>query len=112
MKALFILAAVFAVVLAQGPNYGSYVAVCSSDSTAVVFMNYDQQNCTGTLSNYSKPVGVCEVEFVVASWNALCNATNIWYNNFLGTTCSGSSILTRTYPTFQCKNCPNAECKS
>ena len=106
-----VLAALLVTVSAQ-TNYGSYLSVCTQLSTQVTFMNYDQRDCKGTLSNYSKPVGQCETEFLIGSWNALCNQTNIWYNNFLGTTCSGGSVLTRTYPTYACTNCPNAACKS
>jgi hypothetical protein len=85
------------------------VAVCDADK--VTFVNYPISNCQGTPSNYSKPLGDCQTELLVMSWNAGCNATNIWYNNFLGTSCSGDSKLTRTYDTNVCRNCNNAECK-
>eukprot|EP00696_Hemimastix_kukwesjijk_P002593 gnl/Hemi2/13179_TR4509_c0_g1_i1.p3 gnl/Hemi2/13179_TR4509_c0_g1~~gnl/Hemi2/13179_TR4509_c0_g1_i1.p3 ORF type:complete len:139 (+),score=68.12 gnl/Hemi2/13179_TR4509_c0_g1_i1:57-419(+) len=109
---LVLLFAAVATVFADGPNYGSYVASCDSTSTEVTFTNYDQQNCQGTVSSMSKPLNQCSVEFLVLSWNAKCNDTHIYYQNFFGRSCSGSSLKTRTYETGKCFNCPNAECKN
>eukprot|EP00759_Apiculatamorpha_spiralis_P051364 PhF_6_TR5199/c0_g1_i7/m.7489 len=102
---------VLAIVVASQTDYGSYVAVCTQDSQNVTFINYPHQNCQGTPSNYTKHLNECEVEFIVASWKAGCNATNIWYMNFAGRSCWGPSVLTRTYQTYVCRNCNNAECK-
>ena len=64
-------------------NHGSYVCNCDEASTEVVFINYAAQNCQGPSTNYSEPLNTCETEAVVASWNGLCNATNMWYQNFI-----------------------------
>jgi hypothetical protein len=50
-------------------------------------------------------------ELLIFSWNAHCNGTFISFYNYVGTTCSGNSVLTRTYATNTCRNCNNAACK-
>lgn len=96
----------------DSPNYGSYVTTCDTQTQEVTFINYEQQNCAGTSTNYSKPLNACKTELIFFSWNAFCNDTNMWYNNFDNLHCSGSSILTRMYTVGSCFNCPNPECKN
>eukprot|EP00759_Apiculatamorpha_spiralis_P051360 PhF_6_TR5199/c0_g1_i2/m.7485 len=102
---------VLAIVVASQTDYGSYVAVCTQDSQNVTFINYPHQNCQGTPSNYTSVINQCFTDLYVLSWKAGCNSTNIWYANYLGTTCTYGSILTRTYQTYVCRNCNNAQCK-
>eukprot|EP00697_Spironema_sp_BW2_P007132 gnl/Spiro4/21345_TR10425_c0_g1_i1.p1 gnl/Spiro4/21345_TR10425_c0_g1~~gnl/Spiro4/21345_TR10425_c0_g1_i1.p1 ORF type:complete len:224 (+),score=73.22 gnl/Spiro4/21345_TR10425_c0_g1_i1:51-674(+) len=93
------------------PDYGSYVAQCDGSSSEVTFVSYPHRDCVGTPVNYSKPLNQCNVEFVVLSWDAVCDDAHISYRNYLGRSCGGSSIKTRTYATKICQNCNNAECK-
>jgi hypothetical protein len=108
---LCIFLAMLVAVFASTTDYGSYIAVCDSTSTSVTFINYPHANCLGAPSNFTTPIGGCQTEFLIASWNSSCNDSVIQYFNYLGTTCSGSSILTRTYKTHNCYNCNNAQCK-
>ena len=96
----------------ESPNYGSYVTTCDQVNQAVVFHNYPMQNCAGAFTNFTKPLNSCHIEVVKYSWNGFCNATNMWYNNFNGTTCAGNSFITRMYTVGECFNCPNPECKN
>jgi len=115
MKALFFLIVATASVLAVSPNYGSYVCVCNANSAEVTFVNYALQDCAGNATIYQKPLFQCLTETYMGktySWNGLCNSTNMWYQNFEGGECQGSSLQTRTYQTLQCLNCPNPECKN
>ena len=49
-----------------------------------------------------------------STWNAFCNATHIWFDNYDNKDCSGKSILTRVYETGKCINCPKLQpnCKN
>ena len=97
---------------AEDPVYGSYVVICNPNSANVTFVNYPQYGCLGEASLYVMPLNVCHHELLIFSWNAVCNNTNMWYNNFPDTDCAGSSVLTRMYVTFSCQNCTNPECKN
>jgi hypothetical protein len=98
--------------LADAQNYGSFVPVCTSRSNVVRFRNYAQQDCRGNFTIYEKELNQCKPELLIFSWNAFCNSTWIWYNNFDNSDCGGSSVLTRCYRTNKCVNCANAECKT
>ena len=106
------LVAIVAVTVAAGPNFGSYVSLCRPGATQVMFRNYKLQNCQGPYTVFTKPIGGCHTELLIASWNASCNATTTQYFNYMGRSCQGSSVLTRTYTNNQCFNCPNKECKN
>ena len=96
------------------PNYGSYVTTCDQVNQVVIFHNYVLQNCSGPFTNFSKPLNKCYPQDYppAPSWNAFCNATNMWYNNFATVGCKGASVLTRMYTIEECFNCPNPECKN
>lgn len=97
----------------DGPaNYGSYVTICGPAFSNVTFVNFPDRDCLGEASLYTMPLNQCGVELVTFSWNAFCNTTHMWYNNFQGTSCEGKSLLTRTYENYKCFNCPNKECKN
>ena len=104
--------AVVATVALASPNYGSYVTTCNQATQEVTFHNYKEQNCGGDFTNFSKPLGGCHPELLIFSWNAFCNGTHQWYNNFKNRHCGGDSVLTRTYVLGKCFNCPNKECKN
>jgi hypothetical protein len=93
-------------------NYGSYVVICDSSSSNVTFVNFPDQECKGAATTYVMPLNQCKREFLFFSWNAQCNATNMWYSNYHDDHCGGNSVLTRPYDTFACRNCPNKECKT
>ena len=96
-------------------NYGSYVVLCNSWNANVTFVNYPQRDCEGEPSLYVMPLNQCHTESYMNknfSWNGFCNSTNMWYNNFEGLGCKEGSVLSRWYVTYQCKNCPNKECKN
>eukprot|EP00053_Salpingoeca_punica_P023555 m.10645 g.10645 ORF g.10645 m.10645 type:complete len:127 (-) comp5273_c0_seq1:209-589(-) len=93
-------------------NYGSYVAMCDESSNAVVFTNWDQQNCTGSATNFTTPLNQCLPELMFFSWIGHCDNRHMWYQNFKSKDCTGSSVVTRTYQTYTCFNCPNKECKN
>ena len=101
------------------PAYKSYVAVCDSSSSSVTFVNYPEHHCAGTSWNVTNQLNTCvETELPIVhihyTWNAFCNSSAIWFNNFKNLDCSGSSILTRTYLTYQCVDCPwyDSNCKN
>ncbi len=98
-------------------DFGSYVVICDETSSNATFVNFPLYNCLGEPSLYPMPINQCFPEMVTYSWNGFCNQTNMWYNNFNGTTCDGNSrmagsLLTRMYTTMSCQNCLNVECKN
>jgi hypothetical protein len=109
-----LLVACFVIVaaVAQQPDYGSYVVVCNPRSKNVTFVNFPQYGCIGEASLYVMPLADCKSEFLIGSWNAVCNETNMWYQNFLDPVCAGGSVCTRMYETFSCQNCTNQNCKN
>ena len=93
------------------PAYESYVAVCNSDSQSVHFINFPSHDCKGESWNVTNPLESCEgAELPIVhkkyTWNAFCNDTDIWFMNYNNMNCTGKSILTRTYITNKCENCP------
>jgi hypothetical protein len=115
MKAVMCFAIVAAVlaaaVVSATGDFGSYIVTCTE--TNVTFQNWPTQNCQGAPSgNSSGALNQCGREFHFLSWNAQCNATNMWYSNFLDEHCTGKSELTRWYTTNACFNCLNKECKN
>eukprot|EP00455_Lapot_gusevi_P031243 TRINITY_DN3378_c0_g1_i2.p1 TRINITY_DN3378_c0_g1~~TRINITY_DN3378_c0_g1_i2.p1 ORF type:complete len:117 (-),score=28.93 TRINITY_DN3378_c0_g1_i2:67-417(-) len=101
-----------AIVFSQTPtNYGSYVAQCQPEVSSLTFVNYPERDCVGTATKKTYPLNICQTELLVASWKAACNSTTSQFFNYLGTSCSGSSVLTRTYDSGVCRNCNNAACK-
>jgi hypothetical protein len=109
-----VLIAAVAVLLfaAARADYGSYVVICDQYSSNATFVNFPLYDCQGDASLYVMPINQCFPELVTYSWNGFCNQTNMWYNNFNGTTCADKSLLTRMYVTLSCQNCLNVECKN
>jgi len=97
---------------ASAPDYGSYFAICNSDSKFVRFHNFNQTDCKGPSTVKEMPLTGCHRELILFSWDAKCNGTNMWYNNFADLHCTGKSVLTRMYITNRCFNCPNPDCKN
>ena len=93
------------------PRSGSYIAECDATSPAVTFVNFPERDCAGVATKKQDALNQCLVEGVVFSWKSSCNATNIMFENFVGTSCGGPSLVTRTYQTGLCRNCNNAACK-
>ena len=93
------------------PRAGSYIAECDGTSAAVTFVNFPERDCVGTATKKEDALNQCLVELAVFSWKSTCNATNIMFENFAGTSCGGPSLVTRTYQTGVCRNCNNAACK-
>lgn len=58
------------------------------------------------------PLNKCAEQFKISSYNALCDGKALTYNNFLGTTCYGPSLLTRHYKANTCDFCKNSLCKN
>eukprot|EP00750_Incisomonas_marina_P015778 INCI18632.1.p1 GENE.INCI18632.1~~INCI18632.1.p1 ORF type:complete len:143 (-),score=17.17 INCI18632.1:82-459(-) len=90
-------------------TYSSYVAVCDSTSTSVVFQNYLEHDCKHPEPNVTNPLNSCEKAKLLGvkyTWKAFCNETDIWFENYDNQNCSGKSILTRDYVTNKCINCP------
>ncbi|CUG92907.1 membrane-associated protein, putative [Bodo saltans] len=115
MKATSVLcfiACLFAAVTMISADYGSYVVICDETFKNVTFVNFPLYNCQGVPTLFSEPLNTCGSELAVFSWNGFCNATNMWYNNFAAPNCTGTSVLSRMYVTYQCKNCLNVECKN
>ena len=103
--------ALAALALAQ-TNYGSYEALCDlAPQGSVTFVNYSERDCTGTLTKKTDALNACAPELVIASWMATCNSTMIQFMNYIGNSCKGPSVKTRTYLTNVCRNCNNPECK-
>jgi hypothetical protein len=113
IAALLVATALVAVSTVLGQNYGSYIVWCNTATGEALWHNYfSQQNCQGNYTVATTQINQCKKELVIFSWNAGCNATNMWYNNFDNLHCSGNSVLTRWYTTGSCFNCPNPECKN
>jgi len=98
--------------LVAAQDYGSYVAICDSSSANVTFVNFPRYNCSGEATVFTTQLNYCGSELAFFSWKGFCNSTNMWYINYGNSDCSGSSVLTRMYNTYQCQNCPNPECKN
>jgi hypothetical protein len=114
-KTAFTAVTLLAVVLlgatvASGKNYGSYISTC--DASNSTFINFAAQDCKGPSTNMSSPLNQCAHELLIFSWNAVCNATMMAYNNFPNSHCGGKPVLTRWYTNNACFNCPNKECKN
>jgi hypothetical protein len=114
MFRLIVIAAVAALLVASSAaDYGSYVTICDQYSSNVTFVNFPLYDCQGDATLYVMPLNQCFPELNNEySWNGFCNQTNMWYNNFNGSSCSGQSLLSRMYVTMSCQNCTNVECKN
>ena len=111
-RTTFALVALALIATAARADYGSYTVICDQYSSNVTFVNFPLYDCQGEASLFVMPLNQCYPEMVTYSWNGFCNQTNMWYNNFNGTTCDAPSLLTRMYVTLSCQNCTNVECKN
>ena len=111
MRTVLLLVAALLAVAVAATEYKSYVAHCDGSSSSVTFTNYPDKDCAGQSWTVTNQLNQCvQTELPIVhtkyTWNAYCNSTDIWFNNFHNLDCSGSSMLTRTYVTSQCVNCP------
>lgn len=66
---LFLLLAAFV----SSQNYGSYIADCVVENNSLVFLNFPEQNCTGTPTKKSYVINKCQTELLIASWYYINN---------------------------------------
>ena len=100
--------------IASAQDYGSYVAVCNTESSVLSFVNFPLSGCRGNSTLFTEVLNTCETETYQGQtygWNAFCNSTIAVYNNFDDGKCAGQSALSRCYKTMTCCNCNNAICK-